>query len=1035
MRHLLRFPVALLLATGLLSMCKLGELVEPPPPAKLVVSPAEVVDSAAVGSTLSHGQSIEVRSDGAPGVGWRASVARSGPWLTLNRVQDTAPSTMSVALSPDGLGRGTYQDTIVVSSGDRADDVVKVPVVFMIRPCAERPIGLDTVVSDTLTPTDCTAPHRGGHTARVYSLAASAGDSVSVTLSSSAFDAYLVLDSTSGGPPLGENDACANGGRDACLKYRLLPRTGRYLIEATTAKPGEQGAFRLQVRRPHPPESPASLAQFRADSATSVLTGEATASSTVVLRATLADPDGDQVRLEVEVKPVGAEFTGTGTAVSAAVSSGAGATARVSGLADGTSYHWRARAIDQTGRPGPWAAYGGNAEDEADFTVRIQQEPHPPSGLGQFRIDGVTAIAVGGTTDERTVVFRGTVSDPNSGDPLRLEVEVKPVGTAFDNTPTASSPEVANGLPASAAVSGLNDNTSYRWQARAADRAGNRSPWVTYGGNAETAADFTVILPATRLAFVTQPTTATAGALLSPVRVAAQDALGNTLVSFAGTVEIAIGTNPSGGTLSGTKMASAVNGVATFSDLRIDRAGAGYTLAASASGLPSVTSAEFDVTPGPAAKLVFTAPPTDATAGATISPAVEVAALDALGNPATGFSGEVTVAIGSNPGGGRLAGTTVVAAIAGAASFADLSIDKAGSGYTLTAGATGLAGATSGAFAVAPGPATNLQFVVQPTSTAAGEAISPAVKVGAFDAYGNAATTFATDVTVSLGANPAGGTLSGTTVVKATSGVATFPDLSIDRAGSDYALAVSAAGVTGAVSTPFAVTTGAVSATLSTVTASPDAITASDGSSRATITVTARDGSGNLVSGISVTLASTGTGNTLTPALGTTGADGVMTALFNSTRAESKTISATIGGVLVNDKATVAVSAADPSSLAFTVQPTNTTAGAAITPAVQVAAQDDYGNTTTTFTNDVTVAIGSNPSGGTLSGTATVRPAEGVATFSNLSIDKAGADYTLVASADGLAGVTSAAFAVTVGSVSKLVFAVEPTNTVAGAVI
>src|SRR5206468_5927342 len=83
-------------------------------------------------------------------------------------------------------------------------------------------------------------------------------------------------------------------------------------------------------------------------------------------------------------------------------------------------------------------------------------------------------------------------------------------------------------------------------------------------------------------------------------QVSAQDGAGNTDANFAGSVTIALGTNPSGGTLSGTTTVTAVNGVATFSNVRIDRAGNGYTLQAAASGLTAATSAAFNVaTPPP----------------------------------------------------------------------------------------------------------------------------------------------------------------------------------------------------------------------------------------------------------------------------------------------------------------------------------------------------------------------------------------------------------------------------------------------------
>lgn len=98
--------------------------------------------------------------------------------------------------------------------------------------------------------------------------------------------------------------------------------------------------------------------------------------------------------------------------------------------------------------------------------------------------------------------------------------------------------------------------------------------------------------------------------------------------------------------------------------------------------------------------LVFTVQPSDTMAGASISPAVAVTVTDATHNPVTWFTGPVTLVIGVNPGGGMLWGTATVTAVNGVATFADLSIDQAGVGYTLTALATGLTGDTSAAFNV-----------------------------------------------------------------------------------------------------------------------------------------------------------------------------------------------------------------------------------------------------------------------------------------------------------------------------------------------
>ena len=80
---------------------------------------------------------------------------------------------------------------------------------------------------------------------------------------------------------------------------------------------------------------------------------------------------------------------------------------------------------------------------------------------------------------------------------------------------------------------------------------------------------------------------------------------------------LAIGTNPGGGTLAGTKTKAAVAGVATFSDLSINKIGRGYTLTATSAGLTSATSVVFDIRAGTATKLIVETAP-DGT-GAAVS--------------------------------------------------------------------------------------------------------------------------------------------------------------------------------------------------------------------------------------------------------------------------------------------------------------------------------------------------------------------------------------------------------------------------------
>jgi len=333
---------------------------------------------------------------------------------------------------------------------------------------------------------------------------------------------------------------------------------------------------------------------------------------------------------------------------------------------------------------------------------------------------------------------------------------------------------------------------------------------VAVGGCAKSSVGPAQPAPAAQLAFTVQPSNAAAGAMNTPaVQVAVQDAQGNTVTTATTNITVAIGTNPASGTLAGTKTVAAVNGVATFSTLSLSAAGTGYTLTAAATGLTGATSNAFNISSGAAATLVFTMQPSTAAAGAAITPAVQVTIQDAQGNTVTTATTNITVAIGTNPASGTLAGTKSVAAVNGVATFSTLSLSAAGTGYTLTAAATGLTGATSNAFNISSGAAAKLVFIVQPSNAVAGAAITPGVQVALQDAQGNTLTTATTSITLAIGTNPASGALAGTTTVAAVNGVATFANVSINNPGIGYALTASATSLTGATSSSFNISTAA----------------------------------------------------------------------------------------------------------------------------------------------------------------------------------------------------------------------------------
>ncbi|HZI22909.1 MAG TPA: hypothetical protein VFD76_10345, partial [Gemmatimonadales bacterium] len=371
--------------------------------------------------------------------------------------------------------------------------------------------------------------------------------------------------------------------------------------------------------------------------------------------------------------------------------------------------------------------------------------------------------------------------------------------------------------PAGATLSGTTTVTAVKGVATffdlSLDRAdsGYTLEASSYGLQSIQSAEFDVMPgPARQLAFsVGPPASTTAGAVFAPaVQVSVLDASGNLVPTFADSVTVSLGNNPGSGTLGGTTKVAAVNGVASFSTLTLDKAAPGYWLQATATGLSKTTSSAFDVTAGTATQLAFGTEPGTTVAGHQISPAVKVRALDALGNLVPGFTGSVSIALGSNPVGGTLSGTTPITAVGGVATFFDLSLDKTGTGYTLMASAPGFAPVTSTAFDITPGAARQLAFTVQPGTSTAGVALAPAIQVSVLDASGNLVPSFAGNVSVALGNNPGGSTLGGTTTAAVVSGVATFSTLTLDKTSAGYWLIATATGLSTATSTSFNITAG-----------------------------------------------------------------------------------------------------------------------------------------------------------------------------------------------------------------------------------
>lgn len=191
-----------------------------------------------------------------------------------------------------------------------------------------------------------------------------------------------------------------------------------------------------------------------------------------------------------------------------------------------------------------------------------------------------------------------------------------------------------------------------------------------------------------------------------------------------------------------------------------------------------------------------------------------VAVENAAGGVEQSFDGSVTVSLGSSPGGVSLGGTLTVMAQNGVATFSGLTLEGAGTGYTLQATA-GAATVTTSTFTVAP--AAPVQLVVisgPPFRVGLHQAFGLSVAVE--DRFGNLESTYTGTVSLSLASGPRGSTLSGTFTTQVQNGWAVFPNLKLNRAGLGYSIkAVSHESLVATKTTLFGVVSNVQKATVS----------------------------------------------------------------------------------------------------------------------------------------------------------------------------------------------------------------------------
>jgi hypothetical protein len=457
-----------------------------------------------------------------------------------------------------------------------------------------------------------------------------------------------------------------------------------------------------------------------------------------------------------------------------------------------------------------------------------------PAALASTAVTSAGTVPVGGTsagTASFTFTENGPGGFPASGGTLIVTIKdsVSNSTVHFTGTPTIVAP---GSLGATVAITGA--GSSFTVTAVASDTA---TPEIITVSGLRISADAGAALG---------PIIATLGGTLAPGlqggTVTAVGQLQSSITDAAATVIVIVST-PCGFAVTG-----GLNSTVTFSNIADPRNISAATPLASgqqtltiAAGAAShlvntvVTQTVDDCgsttlaspgTVGTAATtthLAFTIQPGGGPAGAVWSQQPVVAVQDSVNaTVTTDNTTVVTLSIGTNPAGGTLSctGGNSRTVVNGVASFSGCSINLASaSPYTLVATSVPVwTAATSAPFFIGT-PTNHLAFTTQPGGGAAGAVWSQQPVVAVQNSANAVVTTDNTTVvTLSIGTNPAGGTLSCTggnsrTVVN---GVASFSGCSINIAStSPYTLVATSVPVwTPATSAPFIISATLVPVTL-----------------------------------------------------------------------------------------------------------------------------------------------------------------------------------------------------------------------------
>lgn len=553
---------------------------------------------------------------------------------------------------------------------------------------------------------------------------------------------------------------------------------------------------------------------------------------------------------------------------------------------------------------------------------------------------------------------------------------------------------------------------------------------VATGGGINSTSPTSINVVAPTLAVTAQPTQAVTAGSEFTIAVTVETTLGTADTSYSGTVNLTIESGPSGGALDGGTSATVTNGVATIDDVVLDIAGS-YVLQAASGSLTPADSESLGVAAdsNDANLYLIQSPQASVQAGTTFG--FEVGAEDPYGN-VTPIIGQVSVAIANNTNNITLVGTTTVTPSQGNATFSGLMIDTAGTNYTLTI-TSGTFTAATAEITITPGAAYQLAI---PSGDEPGPNVSVATDFGftavVEDQFDNPVSSY--DGSISVSAIGAPSALTGTTLVNAPNGIASFDQLIIDIAGS-YVLQVTSGTLKSVNTSPVNVdVTSSTPAQLSWASQPPP--TVEDGTTFGAM-VNVEDQYGNVETGydgyVDIGLDGDPNNGVLTGKTQVMAENGTATfsGLKISALGNGYTLVASAESASSSDSNPIDITAVPATAIAITTNPPSsvqTTQSFGLT----VTGLDSSGKPDGDFSGPVTVAIATPSGSNALQGTTTINASSGVATFSGLTLTQLGS-YTLTISSPGLASLSAGPITVTAGQASQLAIVTNPpASTTAG---